>query len=336
MSVGRGAAVISAAAWFMPFRTWSVGNVRLPRERRTIVFSDCTCRNLWQIPYFPKNMKSHPILTAALIAIGALGGTTGFVVPWVICAADSKPPAAPAVAKAPSTAPAPMPAAPAAKPVPPADPLDTLRVACERLVASGVRSIKSRIVERVSIGGRRFRLEGTYVQSTDLRLKLDFKLQSEAAEQGLEGSFLEVCDGTILWTRHNVGGQTRVTRRNVRQILEASKNGLQTNLLAVELGLGGLPALLASLERSMKFEAITQEEVNRKKFTVITGTWNDAMKETLKSSTGNRPSSHIPDSVRIYFEPVVLFPPHRLSEKAKGERRTGSGGRIGLPQHLHQ
>jgi hypothetical protein len=203
-----------------------------------------------------------------------------------------------------------MPASPAAKPapLPPADPLDTLRAARERLVASGVRSIKSRIVERVSIGGRRFRLDGTYVQSTDLRLKLDFKLQSDAAEQGFEGSFLEVCDGTILWTRHNVGGQTRVTRRNVRQILEASKNGSQTNLLAVELGLGGLPALLASLERSMKFESLTQEEVNGKKFTVIAGTWNDAMKATFKSSTSNRPNSHIPDSVRIYFEPVILFP----------------------------
>lgn len=175
-------------------------------------------------------------------------------------------------------------------------------------MASGVRSIKSRIIERVSIGSRRFRLEGNYVQGTDLRLRLDFKVQAEAAGQGLEGSFLEVCDGTILWTRHVIGGQTRVTRRNVRQILEASKNGSQPNFLAVELGLGGLPALLASLERSMKFDSQTQEEVNGKKFTVIAGVWNDALKQTFKSAIGNRPSSHVPDSVRIYFEPVILFP----------------------------
>jgi hypothetical protein len=175
-------------------------------------------------------------------------------------------------------------------------------------VASGVRSIKSRIIERISIGGRKFRLEGTYVQSTDLRLKLDFKVQPDAAEPGLEGTFLEVCDGTILWTRHELGGQSRVTRRNVRQILEASKNGSQPNLLAVELGLGGLPALLASLERSMKFDSQTQEEVNGKKFTVIAGAWNDALKQTFKSAAGNRPNSHVPDSARIYFEPVILFP----------------------------
>ena len=48
--------------------------------------------------------------------------------------------------------------------------------------------------------------------------------------------------------------------------------------------------------------------VNGKKFTVIAGTWNDALKQTFKSAGGNRPNSHVPDSVRIYFEPVILFP----------------------------
>src|ERR1700722_12396021 len=230
-------------------------------------------------------MKSHPNLSALLIGLLVLDGLAR---PWAILGADPKQPAPPKAAQTPAaTPPAPKPTAP---PAAAADPLGTLRGAREKLVASGVRSIKSRIIERVSIGGRRFRLEGTYIQGTDLRVKLDFKVQSEATEQGIEGSFLEICDGTILWTRHNVAGQTRVTRRNVRQILEASKNSSQPNLLVVALGFGGLPALLASLERSMKFEALTQEEVGRKKFTVIGGTWNDAMKATFKSSTGNRPN----------------------------------------------
>src|SRR5580658_2197053 len=130
-------------------------------------------------------MKTHPILTAASIAILALGEITG---PWAICAADIKQPAPPTTRQAPNAAPVPKPS-----PAPPVDPLATLHIARERLVASGVRSIKSRIIERISIGGRKFRLEGTYVQSTDLRLKLDFKVQPDAAEPGLEGTFLEVC-----------------------------------------------------------------------------------------------------------------------------------------------
>jgi hypothetical protein len=247
-------------------------------------------------------MKSHPILTAIFAAIVAIDGITG---PWAICAGETKQTSAP---NPPQTAP--MPPQAAAKPNSPAvgDPLKTLHMAREKLTASGVRSIRSRIIQRVAIGDRRFRLEGTYVQGTDLRLKLELKIQPEAAEDGIDGSFLEVCDGTILWTRHQFGSQTRVTRRDVRQILNASKAAGETNLLAVELGLGGLPALLASLERSMKFDSVAQDEVNGKKFTVIAGTWNEATLQVLKSTTGNRPSSHIPDSVRIYFEPVILFP----------------------------
>lgn len=277
-------------------------------------------------------MKTQPILTAAiaaLLAIACLGA------PWANFAADAKqggtatapgnPPARPLQPPAQPAPPQPAPAQPVpAKPIPappapaqpaPAQPahsagdaLSTLRTAREKLTAPGVRSIKSRIIERVSIGGRRFRLEGVYIQGSDLRLKLEFKVLPEAAEEGVEGSFLEVCDGTILWARYQVGTQTRVTRRDVRQILNASKTGGGANLLAVELGLGGLPALLSSLERSMKFDALTQEEVNGKKFTVIAGAWTDAVREEFKGATGGRKTSHIPDAVRIYLEPEILFP----------------------------
>lgn len=225
--------------------------------------------------------------------------------PWAICAEAPKP-----------AAPAPAPAAPAAAPpataakAPPAngDPLKTLRTAREKLTAPGVRSIKSRIIERVAIGDRRFRLEGTYVQGTDLRLKLELKVLPDSSEEGLEGSFSEVCDGTILWARHQIGSQMRVTRRDVRQILNASKSAGTGNLLALELGLGGLPALLASLEQSMKFDSLSQEKVNGKSFTVIGGSWSETTLQTFKANTGNRQTSHIPDSVRIYLEPGILFP----------------------------
>ena len=100
----------------------------------------------------------------------------------------------------------------------------------------------------------------------------------------------------------------RVTRRDVRQILNASKSAGTGNLLALELGLGGLPALLASLERSMKFDSLSQEKVNGKSFTVIGGSWSEATLQTFKANTGNRQTSHIPDSVRIYLEPGILFP----------------------------
>jgi len=251
-------------------------------------------------------MKTRPILTAFLAVSLATNGRLG---PWAICAADAKPATtSPVTAAPPKIAPQLTSPAVAAVSTTGGDPLATLRAAREKLTAAGVRSVKSRIIERVSIGGRRFRLEGSYVQGTDLRVKLEFKVLPDEAQEGVEGSFLEVCDGTILWTRHQIGTQTRVTRRDVRQILNASKANGEINLLAVELGLGGLPALMASLERSMKFDSLTQEEVNGKKFTVIAGTWKVATAQAFKSTTGNRQTSHIPDAVRIYLEPEILFP----------------------------
>ena len=137
---------------------------------------------------------------------------------------------------------------------------------------------------------------------------MELKVLPDSSEEGLEGSFSEVCDGTILWARHQIGSQMRVTRRDVRQILNASKSAGTGNLLALELGLGGLPALLASLEQSMKFDSLSQEKVNGKSFTVIGGSWSEATLQTFKANTGNRQTSHIPDSVRIYLEPGILFP----------------------------
>jgi len=58
----------------------------------------------------------------------------------------------------------------------------------------------------------------------------------------------------------------------------------------------------------MKFDSLSQEEVNGKKFIVIAGAWNAAALEKLKANTGGRPRAHIPEAVRIYFEPEILFP----------------------------
>jgi len=204
----------------------------------------------------------------------------------------------------------PKPAAPSPS-APQIDPLTVLRAARDKLTDPRVQSIKARIVERIAIGGRRFTADGLYVQGTDLHLRFEYKILPEtAAREGLEGSFLEVCDGIILWTQHQVGKKLRITRRDVHQILDTAKPNAESNLLALEFGLGGLPALLAALERSMKFDSALQEEVKGRKFTVITGSWNDATLEKFRANMGGRQvmPSHVPDSVRIYFEPDILFP----------------------------
>lgn len=192
---------------------------------------------------------------------------------------------------------------------PAVNPTETLRAARERLSSTEIRSVKARLIERVSIGDRKFTVEGSYLQGPDLRIRLEFHVAIGSGKAKLEGSLLEVCDGTVLWTRNAIGKQPRITRRNVRQILDAAKSSDMQTILTAELGLGGLPAMLASIEKAMVFQEQREAEINGKKFTMIEGAWNESYRERFQRvSKGDRLPEHIPDGVRVYFEPEILFP----------------------------
>jgi hypothetical protein len=185
----------------------------------------------------------------------------------------------------------------------------TLRSAREKLSGQGIRTIQARLIERVSIGGRKFKAEGTYLQAPDLKIRLEFNVTVGSGKSQVESSLLEVCDGTILWTRHIIGAKPRITRRDVRQILNAAKSNDAQTILSAELGLGGLPALLASLERSMTFTIQRDEEINGKKFIMLEGAWNEAYLERFRRiSKSEQLPDHVPDAVRVYLESDIYFP----------------------------
>jgi hypothetical protein len=69
----------------------------------------------------------------------------------------------------------------------------------------------------------------------------------------------------------------------------------------------------------MKFESVTQEEINGKKFTVLAGVWKEArLKDLLNKMSKQRLPEHVPDSVRIYLEPDLLFPRRIAFLKRRG------------------
>ena len=185
---------------------------------------------------------------------------------------------------------------------------EILERARENLI--GLKSVRAKILETVSIGNRRFKATGSYLQGTDMRLRLEYTVKAG----GAEGALLEVCDGTILWSQQTIGDQTRLTRRDVRQILNAAASGgnVAENILIAELGLGGLPALLASLERSMTFDEIERQEIDGISFVIIGGTWNDEYRQRFRtsptSSGSDRLPDLVPDRVKIYFDAETLFP----------------------------
>lgn len=211
-------------------------------------------------------------------------------------------------------------------------PAQLLRQSRDALVRH--QPFRANVVETVALGARKFRMSGTYLQGTDLKLRLEFKVDVGS----LTGTLLEVCNGQVLWTRQQVtesdpDSESRVpqvgrpitfTRRDVGQILKtaAEHPWTQENFLVAELGLGGLSALLASLEQKIKFESVSSEEIDGHQLRVIEGGWVEPFRERWAATNQEDPTqlpAYIPDRVRVYFDADSLFPRRILYLKGQGE-----------------
>lgn len=174
-------------------------------------------------------------------------------------------------------------------------------------------SIRAQITEKVEIGPKSFVISGSYLQGLDLKLRLEFQVQGRKSNDKPIGTLLEICDGQVLWTEYNIKETSRVTRRDVKAILQQAELTPQSNsnMFIAELGLGGLPGLLASIQKNMTFESVSERTVNGKTLTVLNGSWNNAF---LAQWKGNDPAgtvqlpAYVPDGVRIYLDPQTLFP----------------------------
>ncbi|MEO1997153.1 MAG: hypothetical protein ABGZ17_17940 [Planctomycetaceae bacterium] len=173
------------------------------------------------------------------------------------------------------------------------------------------RSIQADVLETMAIGSRQFKATGRYLQGPDDKLRIEFSVQ---IGKDTKGSLVQVCNGHHLWTRWNLGKNSRITRRDVQEIRRTIRRQrpsvLDARLLA-DLGLGGVKSLMAALEQSMDFAKAREMSIDGKAFYVVVGTWN---KETL-GVFGSDPSQeeavlpeHIPDSVRVYLQQDNLFP----------------------------
>ncbi len=197
--------------------------------------------------------------------------------------------------------------------------VELLRNARDRLYA--YRSVRAKLSEQAQFGERRFTAEGRYVAGPFPTLRLEFEVRLGDTV----GSLLEVCDGQVLRTRKEVrkatpegapappNPQVQVTRKDVQQILTATRKGdtPPEAVLSAELGIGGLPALLASLERTTDFNVQRTDDYQGRTFVVIQGQWKPDYLEKLKAQLGaavQTAGMFVPDQVRVYFDQETLFP----------------------------
>jgi hypothetical protein len=293
--------------------------------------------NLWQIRHFRDNMQRLAILPILAIA-AAWGGMhlARQVVAWQTEAVGQTPdttePADPAAAGDSATGADPEPAAepnaegegePATAPAP--DP--EVAAAAEKLLESArdklydYQSVRAKLTERASFGTRRFTAEGEYIAGVFPQMWLEYHV----TVGGSHGRMLEVCDGTILFSEKEIRPagtesvnsedvQIQVTRKDVKQIFDATGGVADSSpetVVQAELSLGGLPTLLASLQRTMVFDAIKEDVYQDKPYTILHGRWKTEYLEQLGTQMGQAAqalATFMPDRVRVYLDGETQFP----------------------------
>lgn len=167
-------------------------------------------------------------------------------------------------------------------------------------------SIKANVEQIASIGTQQFKVDGHYLSSGE-KLRLEYTIKPD---QGVAGSLLEVCDGKELWSMTKIGESTRVTHRDVQQI-KAAVAGLRSApdvVLTAELGLGGVTALMASLERTMNFDAIKEESGDDGRRVVVQGRWKPEVAARWPRNKEGLLPVYVPDYVRVWVDAESLFP----------------------------
>lgn len=190
--------------------------------------------------------------------------------------------------------------------------LDVLQKA--RTQIESYDSLKADLLETVLIGARRFQSTGTYLHARGNRVRQEYELTLKGADgKPLKGRLLQVSKAGVMHTSRKIGDQQLLTRRDVDNILAAIEKypSIDAELLRAELGLGGLPGLLASLERSFDFEEYKLETIQDSRYVMIGGGWNEVYKSRNRPK-GTDPNAalppYVPDYVRVYFDEQSLFP----------------------------
>lgn len=174
------------------------------------------------------------------------------------------------------------------------------------------QSVKADLTERISFQDHSFTAKGSYLQGKRNQVRLEMTVELG----GNRGALLEICDGNILWTRHDIIDQTQVTRRDVQKILQAvEKSGgrfTESSMIA-DLGLGGLAGILAGIAADMEFKKPVEETLDGTPVIIIDGQWNETYLNRFRTDPKIAPKdvqlpAFVPDQIRIVLQKETLFP----------------------------
>lgn len=189
--------------------------------------------------------------------------------------------------------------------------------AVQQIAAS--KGLETRIRMQVRLFGHQLVGSGSYRQAaagSDRLVRLELKLQLVSGTS----SFQQIRDRRFLWTRSEFPDRTQLTRVDLRRVeaqlgAEWEKVTDADGAAASWIAMGGLPALLSSLNQNFQFETARPEVVGAGSLPVWTvegrlrGGGGSAT-ATENASTSDTPEP-IPQRVRLVLgrgEPLPLFP----------------------------
>lgn len=163
-------------------------------------------------------------------------------------------------------------------------------------------------------------MTGRYLeQGEKSRLELHVRLPGES-----QGSLLEVSDGDLLWSETTFGENKRVTLRDLKQIAAALAE--QSSAAAapgpLELGLGGLNGLMQSLQKTMQFDQLREDNKGNEATVILQGTWKSDFASQWRKNPDDPLPAYIPDMLRIYFDAETQFPRRLVYLKRNPEKGT--------------
>lgn len=193
-------------------------------------------------------------------------------------------------------------------------------------------SLKCDLHETVLMSGMSFNAAGTYAEASGNRVHVEFRifpsqpsvqndlkqlaLDAEpvvAAAETSRGELTQISDGTILFTHWKNGANVTVTRRNLRDIMDAASKvaGYDTDHVAMDLGVGGLRGLISRIESLMEFAPVKTKKVGDVEFYVVRGRWNAKTRKELFQLPDDAvvdPRPHIPEYVVFYIDSKTSLP----------------------------
>jgi hypothetical protein len=171
-----------------------------------------------------------------------------------------------------------------------------------------------------------------------LRLELRIQLGDQAASQ------LQVCDGRVLWTHHEIGEDRRLNRLDLQRVRAAKRESVQAGPTSPveELPTGGLPKLLDAIRASfqpLKVEAGYLDEVST---WAIEAEWRPEMIGALAPDTKQGANvdvpidfsrlPQLPERVMLFLRNDDLFPLRiEFRRRAATDDQEQAGGAAFVP-----